>query len=222
LAIVLGGLLAVPFSGGSVSFAKGKFGSKFETKLQTKLLPSFGISIEDFKGKVKYKKKTSKKGSEEAIEAHVESDIPNTTLGITDESSAASSSFLLKIFQGSTTTEKGSCILLIKEIEFDYEDDGLTVEGLEAAFAAKVTDKIPLTGISTLTKKVGTCQVTTLINNIPTLVDGIPDVVAGDTAGIYSSTPNSPALLSGIFQSGNRHDDNDDDDDEDEDEDDDD
>jgi hypothetical protein len=57
----------------------------------------------------------------------------------------------------------------------------------------------------------------------PTLVDGIPDVVAGDTAGIYSSTPNSPALLSGIFQSGNRHDDNnDDDDDEDEDEDDDD
>lgn len=82
LAIVLGGLLAVPFSGGSVSFAKGKFGSKFETKLQTKLLPSFGISIEDFKGKVKYKKKTSKKGSEEVIEAHVESDIPNTTWGL--------------------------------------------------------------------------------------------------------------------------------------------
>lgn len=219
LAVVLGALLAVPFSG-SVGFSKGGSG-KSETKLQAKLLPPLGVTIEDFDGKVTYKKKTDKKGTEEEIDAKVESELPNAAVGIVDENSAADTTFLLKIFQGATTTEKGSCILVIKEIEFEYLPDGLTLEGFEAEFAAKVKEKIPLTGTPTLKNNVGTCQTITLINSIPTAVNGVPDVVAGDTAAIYAlaPTPGSTALLSGVFQAGKKIDDDDDDDDDDEDED---
>ena len=216
LAVLIAGLLAVPLSG-TISFASGKSksaGSKSETILQAKLIPSVGSPVEDFEGKVKYKKKTGSKGSEEEIDAKVESEIPNATLGIADENSAADSSFLLLILQGSTTTEKGRCMLLIKEIEFEYEQ-GVTLTGLEAEFAAKVKEKTPLTGITALSKKVGTCQVQTLINNVLTAVDGVPDVSPGDTAVIYAltPTPGSTPLLSGIFQSGHSDDDDEDDDD---------
>ena len=185
-------------------------------------MPSLGAPIDDFDGKIKYKKKTDSKGTEEEIDANVESELPNATLGIIDETSAAASTFLLKIFQGSTATEKGSCILVIKEFEFEYLPDGLTLEGFEAGFAAKVKEKVPLSGVPTVVRKVGTCEAITLINNIPTSVSGVPDVVAGDTAGIYALTPTlgSTPLLSGIFQSGDKHDDHDDDHDDDEDEDD--
>jgi hypothetical protein len=206
LATLLAGLLATPLSG-TLGFAsgKGKSGSKSDTKLQAKLTPVIGSSVEDFEGKVKYKKKTSSKGSEEEIEAKVESPIPNATLGIVDENSAADSTLLLKIMQGSTTTEKGSCILLLKEIEFEYQQ-GVALSGLDAKFAAKVKEKTPLSGIATLSKKVGTCQVLSAVNNVPTLVDGVPDVAVGDTAAIYAlpPTPGSTPLLSGIFQSGHR------------------
>ena len=230
LAVVLGALLAIPFSGVGMAAKKGKAakaGGKSakaegtsgtaEIKLQAKLLPSLGASIDDFDGKIKYKKKTDSKGTEEEIDAHVESELPNATLGIIDETSAAASTFLLKIFQGSTATEKGSCILVIKEFEFEYLPDGLTLEGFEAGFAAKVKEKVPLSGVPTVVRKVGTCEAITLINNIPTSVSGVPDVVAGDTAGIYAltPTPGSTPLLSGIFQSGDKHDDHDDDHDDD-------
>ena len=79
LAVVLGVLLAVPFSG-SLGFAKGRSG-KSETKLQAKLLPPLGVTIEDFDGKVTYKKKTDKKGTEEEIDAKVESELPNVAVG---------------------------------------------------------------------------------------------------------------------------------------------
>jgi hypothetical protein len=145
----------------------------------------------------------------------VESELPNPTVGIVDENSAADTTFLLKIFQGSTTTEKGSCILVIKEIEFEYLADGLTLEGFEAAFAAKVKEKVPLIGTPTLSRKVGTCEAVSLVNNIPTVVNGVPDVAAGDTASIYPLTPIAGAtpLLSGVFTSGDKHDDDHDDDD---------
>lgn len=215
LAALLAGLLAAPV-GATVSFASGKAksASKSETKLQANLIPALGSSVEDFEGKVKYKKKTGSKGSEEEIEAKVESEIPNATLGITDENSAADFSFLLLILQGSTTTEKGRCTLLIKEIEFEYEQ-GVTLTGLDAEYAAKVKEKTPLSGVATLSKKVGTCQVQTLVNNVPTAVDGVPDVAVGDTAAIYAltPTPGSTPLLSGVFQSGHSDDDDEDDDD---------
>jgi len=216
LATLLGGLLALPLSA-TVSFASGKAksgGSKSETTLQAKLIPLVGGSVGDFEGKVKYKKKTGSKGSEEEIDAKVESEIPNATLGIADENSAADFSFLLVILQGSTTTEKGRCTLLIKEIDFEYEQ-GVTLTGLEAGYAAKVKEKTPLTGVATLSKKVGTCQVQTLVNNVLTAVDGVPDVALGDTAAIYAltPTPGSTPLLSGIFQSGHGDEDDEDDDD---------
>lgn len=207
LATFLAGLLAAPLSG-AVSFAssKAKSGSSTEIKLQAKLTPAVGSTVEDFGGKVKYKKKTAAKGTEEEIEAEVKSPIPNATLGI-DENSAADQTFLLKIFEGTTTTEKGSCILLIKEIEFEYEQ-GINLVGLEAEYAAKVKEKTPISGTATLTKKVGTCQVLTLVGGVPTPVDGVPDVVAGDTAAVYAlaPTPGSTALLVGVFQSGHSDD----------------
>jgi len=217
LAILLGVSLAAPLGGTSVSFASGKkakSSSKSETKLQAKLRPVLGGTVEDFEGKVKYKKKSGSKGSEEEIESELESPIPNASLGITDEASAADASFLLRIFEALTGTEKGSCILLINELEFEYED-GLTLAGLDAAFAAKLKEKTPISGIATLSKKVGTCQVMSLVNNVATLVDGIPDIAEGDTAAIYAltPTPGTTALLSGIFQSGHKEDDDEGDDD---------
>ena len=216
LAVVLGALLAVPFSG-SDGFAKGGSSGKSETKLQAKLLPPQGVTIEDFDGKVTYKKKTDKKGTEEEIDAKVESELPNAAVGIVDENSAADTTFLLKIFQGATTTEKGRCILLIKEIEFEYLPDGLTLKGFEAEFAAKVKERVSLIGTSTLKNSVGACQAITLVNNIPTPVNGVPDVVAGDTAVIYALAPipGSTALLSGVFQADKKIDDDDDDEDDD-------
>jgi hypothetical protein len=209
LAILLTGLLGLALSSPSAAFAGSK-GNKSE--LRAKLVPAGSVLVEDFDGKVKYKKKASKKGSEEEIEAKVESELPNPTLGINDENSAADASFLLRIFQGTTTTLKGTCILLIKEIEFEYEG-GTTLIGFEAEYAAKVKEKTPLSGLPTLSKKVGTCQV------LPAAVDGIPDVVIGDTAAIYDST-GSTLFLSGVFQSGKHDDDDHDDDDDDEDDDD--
>ena len=198
-AILLAGLLGSSLSNSSISFAGGK-GNKSE--LQAKLVPAGTVLVEDSEGKVKYKKKASKKGSEEEIEAKLESELPNPTLGINDENSAADASFLLKIFQGTTATLKGTCILLIKEIEFEYEG-GTTLVGFEAEYAAKVKEKTPLSGLPTLSKKVGTCQV------LPAAVDGIPDVVIGDTAAIYDST-GSTLFLSGVFKSGKVDDDDDD------------
>lgn len=213
LAAVLAGALAVPSSAG-VGFAgsKAKSGGKAETKLEAELTPAIGSSVEDLEGKIKYKKKTGSKGTEEEIDAKVESTIPNAALGITDENAAADQTFLLKIFQGATATEKGSCVLLIKEIEFEYEE-GVNLAGLEAEYGAKVKEKIPLSGTATLSKKVGTCQVLALISGVPTAVDGVPDVIAGDTAAIYALTPTPGAtpLLVGVFDS--EHSDDDDDDD---------
>lgn len=216
-ALAVGGFLAMPLGAMSVSFASGKAksGSKpVETKLQAKLLPAVGVIAADLEGKVKYKKKTSvTKGTEEEMEAKVESPIPNGSVGL-DESNAADTTFLLKIFQGATTTEKGSCIILIKEIEFEYEQ-GINPAGMEAKYAAKVKEKIPLSGSASVSKKVGTCQISVLINNVPTVVDGVPDVAPGDGASIYAltPTPGTTALLSGTFQSGRHGDDDDEDDD---------
>ena len=133
-AILLAGLLGSSLSNPSISFAGGK-GDKSE--LQAKLVPAGTVLVEDSEGKVKYKKKASKKGSEEEIEAKLESELPNPTLGINDENSAADASFLLKIFQGTTATLKGTCILLIKEIEFEYEG-GTTLVGFEAEYFMSV------------------------------------------------------------------------------------
>jgi len=217
LAIVLGGLLAasLPLGSTSVSLASGKDKSSskpVETKLQAKLLPAPEASVGDLEGKVKYKKKySSKKGTEEEIEAKVESSIPNESLGFVDESTAADASFLLTIFQGTTTTEKGRCILLIKEIEFKY-DQGVDLVGMEADYAAKVKEKTPILGSASLKNKVGTCQAAVSVNNVPTLVEGVPDVAAGDSAviSLLTPTPGTTPLLSGIFQAGYGDDDDDD------------
>jgi hypothetical protein len=103
------------------------------------------------------------------------------------------------------TTEKGNCTLLIKEIEFEYEQ-GTTLAGMEAGYAAKVKEKTPVLGAATVSKKIGTCQIT--------LVDGVPDVLAGDIAAIYAlaPTPGTTPLLSGAFQAGKNKGDDDDDD----------
>lgn len=215
-AIVLGGLMAVPLGGMSVSFAAA--GRAVETRLQAKLRQPVVVGatpVADFGGKVQYKKKSSAtRGMEEEFSAKVESPIPNMIAGV-DENNAADVMFMLKIFPGTPTapgappaTEKGSCILLIKAIEFEYTG-GTSPAGMEAEYAAKVKEKTPLApALPSFSSKIGTCQTAPAVAGGPA-VPGIPDVALGDRAEIYGGTSMTP-LLVGTFQAGGRDDDDDD------------
>lgn len=57
---------------------------------------------------------------------------------------------------------------------------------MEAKYAAKVKEKTPVLGTTSVNKNVGTCQTSVLINHVPTVVDGVPDVAAGHGASIYA------------------------------------
>lgn len=207
-AIVLGGLMAAPLGGMSVSFAAA--GRAVETRLQAKLRQPVVVGVApvgDFGGKVQYKKKSSAtRGMEEEFSAKVESPIPNMIAGV-DEMTAADVTFMLKIFQGTTTTEKGSCTLLIKAIEFEYTG-GTTPSGMEAEYAAKVKEKTPLApALPSFSSKIGSCQTApTVVGGTPG--SGVPDVALGDRAEMYGATSMTP-LLVGTFQTGG-HDDDDD------------
>jgi hypothetical protein len=200
----------------------GKAKSSKDGGTTTKLYAKFatvapGVTLPDeFKPRVKYEKKLNSKGTEEGIEAKVLFALPADTLL---DPLVDGTGFLVRILTGST--EKGSCVLLPKAIELEYQSNVLTE--FDVRYAAKVQEKTPLTGPpSTIKTRVGDCWVAALAPAVAGR--GVPDVLLGDIAEI-SSLPALPAfpligpptpgtlLVSGVFQTVTDHGDDEDDDD---------
>ena len=221
LAAALVAAMAAPLGLASHSAADGKKsksskdgGSSTVTRLYAKFTPTIGVVLPDeFKPRVKYEKKVSlTKGTEEAIEARVGFALPPATVLDTVDATA----FLMRIL--SSGTEKGSCVLLAKSIEFEYESNVLTE--FDVRYAAKVGEKTPLApALPTVKSKVGDCWVTGAPG-----ARGVPDVVLGDVVEVSqllalpvfplvaAPTPGT-VLITGVFQAAYDHGDDDEDDD---------
>lgn len=222
LALSLVGALALPVamvSQGSADGGKVKPGRA--AKLYAKFLPpAAGVTLPDeFKARVKYQRKVNSKGTEEEIDAKMLFAVPATTT--TDLNGVENAGYLLRILTGAT--EKGSCVLLAKAIEFEYQS-GVLAE-FDLRYASKVQEKTTLAipPTSTIKNRVGDCWVTTPV--APAVAGrGVPDVAVGDTVEL-SSLAAIPALpltaaptpgtliVSGSFQTGYDHGDDEDDDD---------
>jgi hypothetical protein len=218
------------------SKSEGKsYNKPSHVKLRAKLLPAPGIDEEIF-GHAKYEKKSSSKSGEKKFVGHIKLPLPSSTLEIAtgDLNLLFNTTFLLKIFVATTTgtppmttpTEKGSCILLLEKVVFDYEE-GNVLEGVKAEYHADLKEKSKHSGAPELKKKIGDCDVLSSSTTPGTPADGIPDIAEGDIAEVYAveqtSTSAAPTmgtlLLTGTFTS-KHHDDDDEDDDHDDDDDD--
>jgi hypothetical protein len=243
---VLGALaVTIPTHGFAGRKGPGKGPSKSEgksynkashVKLRAKLLPAPGLT-EEISGAARYEKKSSSKGNEEKLLGGIKIPIPSSTLEIStaDLDTLFNTTFLLKISQVHTTgtppvstlVEKGSCIMLLKRLEFEYEQ-GNVLDELDADYRLALKEKTKGTDAPELKKRVGDCDVV-LPSTIPggpvSSVDGIPDIADGDFVEVYvieqtspGGTPTTGALmLTGTFEA---HDEDHDDDDEEEDDDD--
>ena len=212
--------------------AEGKYhNNSSQAKLRANLLPAPEID-EEIHGYAKYEKKSGKKGGEEKFVGHVRLPLPSSTLeiGTADVGLLFNTVFLLKIFGSATTgtppvttlAEKGSCILLLEKVVFDYEQ-GNVLEGVKAEYHVDLKEKSKYSGTPELKTKIGDCDVALSSTTGETPADGIPDVVEGDIAEVYAvqqtSTglaPSGTLLLTGTFTA-KHHDDDGDDDEEDED-----
>jgi hypothetical protein len=223
-AVFLATMLAAPLSVAwqGIAFGKDKGKSGHDGGGSTKLYAKFttvALEVtlpEEFKARVKYEKKSNSKGTEEEIEAKVGLALPPET---SLDPLVDTTGYLVRVLSG--TTDKGSCVLLAKAIELEYESGVLSE--FDVHYAAKVKEKTPTSGPpSTLKSKVGDCW------SIPaapaTPGRGVPDIVEGDIVELYSLTTlptiplaGNPAveslLSSGVFQKGHDHGDDDDDDD---------
>jgi len=212
------------------SKGEGKsYGKSSHVKLRAKLLPPSGIT-EEILGHAKYEKKSSNKGSEEKFDSHIKLPLPSSTLEIAagDLNSLFNTTFLLKILGTSTTgtppvttmTEKGSCLLFLDKVEFDYEQ-GNVLEEVDAVYRADLKEKSKFLGTAELKKKIGDCDVVLSSTTPGAPADGIPDIAEGDIAEVYvlgqTSTGATPTvgalLLTGTFSSKHHGDDEDDDED---------
>jgi hypothetical protein len=207
-------------------------------KLRAKLLPAPGLDEEIF-GHAKYEKKSSSKNGEEKFAAHIKLPLPSSTLEIApgDLNLLFNTTFLLKVIGATTTgtppvttlTEKGSCLLLLEKVVFDY-DQGNVLEEVKAEYSADLKEKSKHWGAPELKKKIGDCDVISSGTTPGTPGDGIPDIAEGDIAEVYAvgqtsvgGTPTQGTLLlTGTFTSKHHdHDDDDEDNDDDEEDDDD-
>jgi hypothetical protein len=238
LAALFGFALLIPASG----FAGRKNASKSlskpaNVKLSAKLVPAAGLPDEEIAGKAKYHKKSSAKHSEESFHGAIKIPIPSSILEIStgDVNLLFNTTFLLKILSASTTgtppvttlSEKGSCLLLLEKVTFDYEQ-GNVLEEVKAEYNAVVKEKTKDSGTPELKKKIGDCDVVQTVTTPgapASAVDGIPDIVEGDIAEVYvleqtsaGVAPTAGALLlTGTFTSKHYDDDDEDDDEDDED-----
>jgi len=144
-----------------------------QTRLYAKFTPLLGVVLPDeFRPRVKYEKKVSTKGTEEGIEAKVLFALPTTT--VLDDVDATG--YLVRILTGAV--EKGSCVLLAKSIEFEYQSNVLTE--FDVRYAAKVGEKTPLApALPTVKSRIGDCWVDAVVG-----ARGVPDVALGDIVEI--------------------------------------
>jgi hypothetical protein len=188
-----------------------------QTKLYAKFTPLVGVVLpEEFRPRVKYEKKVGTKGTEEGLEAKVLFALPTTA--VLDDVDATG--YLVRILTGAV--EKGSCVLLAKSIEFEYQSNVLTE--FDVRYAAKVGEKTPLApALPTVKSRIGDCWVDAVAPAVVG-VRGVPDVALGDIVEISQLLalpafpligPPTPGtlLISGVFQTTNDHGDDEDDDD---------
>jgi hypothetical protein len=224
---------AGPGKGPSKSEGKS-YNEASHVKLRAKLLPATGLT-EEISGAARYEKKSGSKGSEEKFLSRIKLPIPSSTLEIStaDLDALFSMTFLLKISQVTTTgtppvstlVEKGSCTMLLKQLELEYEQ-GNVLDELHAEYKLGLKEKMKGTGTPELKKKIGGCDVvlpSTTPGGPVGSADGIPDIVEGDFAELYVLEQTAPGatpmpgalLLTGTFTSKHHDDDDDDEDDDD-------
>jgi hypothetical protein len=235
LAVLFGAAIMIPAQG----FAGRKGSSKSEgksydkpshVKLRAKLTPAPGITEEIFGG-ANYEKKSGSKGSEEKLVGGIKIPIPSSMLEIStaDLDTLFNTTFLLKISHASTTgtppvttfMEKGICTVLLKELEFEYEN-GNVLDELDAKYGLGLKEKTKGTGTPELKKKIGDCDVVvpgTTPGGPASSTDGIPEIAEGDIVEVFVLERTSPEatpipgalLLTGTFTK--HHDDDDDEED---------